>query len=262
MLNYIRSELYRARHNKDILSMPFIFGGLILLMNLFLYMGKSIEHFRYSSTSFSYSMIVSMPMIYCYVAADIAAVMYEGDRKNGIKKNSIAWGGSRTELLAARCIVSLITAIVILALVLPVYIVSAVILLTPGGPVLLEDVLMELPAVFLCGIASLILAVVLMELFDKSIFSVLTWIGIMVVLPVILLLAGELLGENGGLLTDIAMWMPQNFFSSGVGMQVTMSLCEPVWNTAAGMARCLIAGGAGILIFGGAGALLIRKKEY
>lgn len=261
MLNYIKSEFYRVRHNGDILSMPVIFGGLVLLMNAALYLCKDMENFRYGSTSFSYSMIVSMPMIYCYVAADIAAVLYEGDRKNGTKKNSIAWGLSRLEIFGAKCIVSLAAALGVLAVVLPVYIGSAALLLPSGGPTTLEDVLLELPAVSLCGIASLILAVVLLEVFDKSILSVVAWIAIMVILPKALLLPGLFLGERGGLLTELAMWMPQNFFSAGVGMQVNLSECSPVWNTAAGMARCLIAGAAGIVIFGGAGVVLLKKKE-
>ena len=60
-------------------------------------------------------------------------------------------------------------------------------------------------------------------------------------------------------LLDVAMWMPANFLSAG--MQVNMSQCITVWDTAEGMAKCLLSGAAGILAFGAAGVLLLRKRE-
>ena len=40
-----------------------------------------------------------------------------------------------------------------------------------------------------------------------------------------------------------------------------MSECITVWDTAEGMAKCLLSGAAGILAFGTAGVLLLKKKE-
>ena len=258
MLNYIKSELYRVWHVKIILTMGGVFAGLTLAMNLVLFLLKDMEHFRYGITSFSFSMLVAYPMLYCYVAADVAASLYEGDKKNGTERNSIAAGISRMEIFVGKCLVSLLTALAILVLVLPVYIGSACLLLPPTGPVTVADMLMELPAVALCGISAIVLAVLLLEVFDKSIVSILTWIGIMIALPKALLLAGMLLGTGDDLLTRIAMWMPQNFF---MGMDVNMSQCTPIWDTAAGMGKCAAAGAIGIVLFGLGAVLLLRKKE-
>lgn len=258
MLNYIKSELYRVWRIKTILTMGGVFAGLILLMNFVLFLLKDVEYFRYGITSFSFSVIVAQPMLYCYVAADVAATLYEGDRRKGVERSSIAGGISRMEIFAGKCLVSLLTALGILALVLPVYIVSAVLLLNPAGPTTVGDMLMELPAVALSGIASIILAVFLLEFFDKSIVGILAWIVIMIVLPKAFLLSGILLGSRGDMLTRIAMWMPQNFF---MDMEVTMSQCAPIWDTAAGMEKCVIAGAAGIVIFSLGAVLLLRKKE-
>ena len=259
MLNYIKSELYRVWHVKIILSTAGIFSVIVFVMNFALFLFKDMEHFRYGITSFSFSMIVSMPMIYCYVAADIAATLYEGDRKNGMRQNSVANGISRMEIFAGKCIVSLITALAILAIILPVYIFSAVLLLKPAGPVTVGDMLMELPAAAPAGIASVILAVLLLEAFDKAILSILAWIGIMVVMPKVFLVFGMIFGTRGDVLTSIAMWMPQNFFSAG--MQVNMSECVAIWDTPAGMGRCILAGAAGIVIFSAGAVLMLRKKE-
>jgi len=259
MLNYIRSELYRSARSVEIKETAFVFTLLVLAMNLVLFFMKDLEGFRYSGTSFSFSNLVGMPMIYCYVAADVAAMLYEGDRKNGTRGNSISCGISRLELFAGKCIVSFLTALTILVIVLPIYLFSATLLLEHTEPVLVSDMLMELPAVVLPATAALILAVLLLELFDKTVFSILAWLGIIVFLPKILLLAGMAAGDQFPLLMELSMWLPVNFFS--VGMQVNMSVCQPIWGTVGGMARCLISGAVEIVLFGAVGALLLRKKE-
>lgn len=259
MLNYVKSELYRASRSPEIRETAAVFMGLVLLMNIVLHLFKGLEHFRYGITSFSYSMAVAMPMIYCYVASDVAVMLYEADRRNRTEQNSIAYGMSRLELLAGKCIVSLAVSFVILALIIPVYVCSAELLLDSAGPTTVSDLLMEIPAMSLIAIASLILANVLLEVFDKSIVSILAWLAILVFLPKALLLAGMALADRSALLLDIALWLPANFLA--METRVNMSECAAVWDTAQGMAKCLITGGAEIVVFGIIGVLLLRKRE-
>ena len=47
MLNYIKSEFYRAAHSAEIRGTALGLGGIVLLMNLVLYLMKDLEHFRY-----------------------------------------------------------------------------------------------------------------------------------------------------------------------------------------------------------------------
>lgn len=259
MLNYIKSELYRASRSLEIRETAIVFMGLVLLLNIVLYLFKGLEHFRYGITSFSYSNVVAMPMIYCYVAADIAVMLYEADRRNRTEQNSVAFGMSRLELLAGKCIVSLVVSFVILVMILPVYICSTELLLDSAGPTTVADLLMEIPAMSLIATASLILANVLLEFFDKSIVSILVWLGILVFLPKILLLAGMALAGKSTFLLDIALWLPANFLT--MESHVNMSECTAIWDTAQGMAKCLISGGVGILVFGAVGVALLRKRE-
>lgn len=259
MLNYIKSELYRAFHSSEIRETAIVITGLVFLMNLVLYLFSGMEHFRYGITSFSYSMLVASPMIYCYVAGDVTVMLYEADKRNGTMGNSIACGISRTEIFAGKCIVSLLTSLGILLIVLPVYIASAMLLLPKAGPVEIKDLILEIPAVSLVAAAALLLAVVLLEIFDKVLVSILIWFGVLVFIPKALLLVGMYLSDQSNVLLNMASWMPANFFS--VEMQVNMSECIPVWNTPEGMAKCLISGGLGILIFGIAGILSLRKRD-
>ena len=258
MLNYIKSELYRALHSKEIHGTAIGLLAIILSMNLVLFLMKDVEHFRYGSASFSYSMLVSVPMMYCYVAADVAVMLYESDRRNGTMGNSIAHGISRMQLFAGKCIVCFTVSLILLAAALPVYIGSAS-LLHAQGPTTAQDMLLEIHAMSLIATGSLILAVVLLDLFQNSFFSVRTWLTVMLLLPKLLLFAGMLLPFGGDALMDAAMWMPANFIPAGT--RVNMSECVTIWDTGAGMARCLLSGAAGILVFGLAGVLLLRKRD-
>ena len=258
MLNYIKSELYRALHSKEIHGTAIGLLAIILSMNLVLFLMKDVEHFRYGSASFSYSMLVSVPMMYCYVAADVAVMLYESDRRNGTMGNSIAHGISRMQLFAGKCIVCFTVSLILLAAALPVYIGSAS-LLHAQGPTTAQDMLLEIPAMSLIATGSLILAVVLLDLFQNSFFSVLTWLTVMLLLPKLLLFAGMLLPFGGDALMDAAMWMPANFIPAGT--RVNMSECVTIWDTGAGMARCLLSGAAGILVCSLAGVLLLRKRD-
>ena len=197
MLNYMKSELYRARHSAEIRGTAIGLLGLILFMNLILSIMSGLPHFHYGITSFSYSMLVSMPMLYCYVAGDVAVMLYESDKRNGTLGNSIAYGISRTRIFFGKCIVTFLTSLFLLLLALPVYILSAMLLLEEAGPTVVWDMLAEVPAVSLIATAALILANILLELFDNSFFSVLAWLTVMLFLPKILLFAGIVLPFGG-----------------------------------------------------------------
>lgn len=259
MLNYIKSELYRAGHSKEIHGAAMGLLGMIFFMNLILGLMKRLEHFRYGITSFSYSMVVSMPMLYCYVAFCVAIMLYEGDRRNGTLGNSVSYGLSRLEIFLGKCTVAFVTSLALLALALPVYIGSAVLLLDNAGPTTVREFLTEIPAVSLVALAALCFGVLLLETCDKLLHGMLLWLAVMVFLPKILLLAGLYFSDTSETLLNIALWLPVNFFSQGV--QVNMSQCSVLWSTPEGMGRCLIAGGTGILVIGVMAVLALRKKE-
>lgn len=257
MLNYIKSECYRAFHSKRVYLTAGLMAGLIFLYHVVLYLfQRYTPTFRYGTTSFSFSYLVSTPMVYCYLAFLIVAVLYESDAKNGTHKNSVAFGISRTSLFIGKCATSLITALIILISTLAVYLASAFLLLEHTGPVTVADLFLEIPAVSLVAVSALILGVFFLEFFDKTTTAILTWFVIMLFLPKIILY----LSMKLTFLWPVALWLPANFFS--VEMYVNMENCMTVWDTAAGMMKCLICGGVSILLFGLISILCLRRKEF
>ena len=235
MLNYIRSECYRALRSKEIHGTALGILAILLAQNLILYMMKDVEHFRYAITSFSYSMLVGMPMMYCYIAADVTVMLYESDRKNGTLGNSISFGLSRTEIFAGKCITCFATSFLLLLIALPAYIGSTELLLPASCPTTVRELLLEIPAMSLIATSALILAVALLDCFENSFFSIVTWLTVMIFVPKTLYLAGMFLSPGTDFLLDIAMWMPSNFLYAG--STVNMSECVTFWSTPAGMGK-------------------------
>lgn len=258
MMNYIKSEIYRVSHTISIYCFTAILAGLSFLLNAVLGWFGRIDgaSFPYDTTSFSFSNLVANPMFFCVMGAVIEIILYEGNRKNGNLRNTIAFGISRTKVFAGECIVATITAIASLILVLAVYIVSAFAFLEHTGPVSLMDLLTEVPAIFLIAVAVLISGIVCIEAFGKSSTGIIIWFVIWFIIPKIFFYLGLRLDT----IHSIAMWMPENFFGIS-GMRVNMSQSVTAWGTAEGMAKCLISGVAGSVLFSLLGVVVLRKRE-
>ncbi len=256
MLNYIKSEFYRITHSAMLYAVGFAFAAAPTLMNIMLYcFTLSKPDYPFSTTSFSFSNVVANPMIFCVAALFLVYALYEGNKKNGNLKNAIASGLSRGKIFIGQVIVCLVVSIIFLAITAMVYIFSARLLLRIEGPVTAFDLIMEILAVAPITVAALILSVVVVMRFDKSIMGIIWWLCILFFVPQLLLYIGIEIEP----VREIAMWLPRNFFS---GMQVNQTVCAPIWDAADGLAKCLISGFIGIIVFGIYGIVSLRKKEF
>lgn len=256
MLNYIKSELYRISHSAAIYITALIMAALPLIMNLVLYFFAAYDpNFPYSTTSHSFSYLVSEPMLFCYCTVIIVSILYENERKNGNLKNVIAFGISREKIFIAQFLISFLVSTIILIITETVYILSALFLLKHEGPANVMDMLHEIVAVFPIALAALVLGITVLHMFEKSIVGILVWLCILVLIPEVLFY----ISLAAKPIQKIVMWMPQNFFNL---MRVNMAQCNPIWDTTQGLAKCLISGTIGFVIFAAAGILSIRKKEF
>lgn len=96
MFNYIKSEFYRITHSAMVYAVGFAFMAAPTLINIMLYcFTLSKPDYPYSTTSFSYSNVVSSPMLFCVAALFLVFALYEGNKRNGNLKNVITTGISR-----------------------------------------------------------------------------------------------------------------------------------------------------------------------
>lgn len=255
MLNYMKSEIYRAVHSPAVYITALVFAAMPLCLNLVLYaFGAADPGFPYATTSFSFSNVAANPMIFAYGALVVVYVLYEGSRKNGSMKNAVAYGIARHKIFAVQCIVSFLVSLVLLCLTEAVYVGSAYLLLEEQGAVNAADMAGSAVAAFPVAAAALVLGVVSVQAAERGFAGLVIWLCVMSFIP-----QGFLyLGLQVDALWGAAMWMPHNFFST---MTVNQSVCEAVWDTGAGLARCWIAGAAGIVIFSAIGLYVMRKKE-
>lgn len=252
MMNYIKSEFYRVTRTGSIYLLTGILVLLTLTLNFCLYFFSA----RYTTSSFSYSFLVSNPMVFGSMGAVIGFLLYEGNKRDGNLKNTVSFGISRTAVFLGECIVSVATSVLVMVIVLGVWIGSVLVLLPQTGPVTLNDVLSEVPAVFLIAAACIISALVCVNFFEKASVGIMVWLVIWFLTDKVILY----LGMRFAFFYRIAMWLPGNFF--GINQQhVNLSQCITVWDTPDGMLKCLISGIAGTLIFTLSGIALLRKRE-
>lgn len=257
MMNYIKSELYRVFHGRAIYGFTGILAVLAVLFNVVSHVFQILDvQFLYGNTSFSYSNLVASPMLFGVMGAVVAMLFYEGNRKNGNLKNTVAFGISRIEIFVGECVVSLLASIFSMIFIVALYILSAETLLEKAGPVELGDLLTEIPAVFLVAAACMISAIVCIEMFEKNSTGIIVWMAVWFFIPNVLFY----LGFRFDAVHKLAMWLPYNFLSSR-GMIVNTRQCITAWETAQGMIKCLVTGGVNTLVCLIAGIALLRKRE-
>lgn len=255
MLNYMKSEWYRLTHTKDLGIYTAVASGLILAMNVVLSLSRRLPGFRYGTARFSLTFLISGLMVLCYAGAVWVELLFSGQKKNGIIKNGVAYGISRTQIFVGNCVIGSAAALISLTVITAVWVGSAALLL--DGPVrpyvgiMLRGIGAQLPF----AVACVIFYLGLQQYFEKNVTGALIWFSVVCVIPKILQLAGLRIP----VLARIAGWMPQGYLSTEVTMN--MSALDCLWMYRAGLTKCLTAGFVGIAVFLTVGVLLNRRKD-
>ena len=88
MLNYIKGEGYRITHSRGMYVAAGIASGLLVLMNLVLYISnQNITNFPYGLMSFSLNNLIANLQILFISGFVVAALLFGDERKNGTLKN-------------------------------------------------------------------------------------------------------------------------------------------------------------------------------
>ena len=107
----------------------------------------------------------------------------------------------------------------------------------------------------LMAVASEVFILALLTVFEKELMAYLIWYLVMAVIPKVCML----IGLKSSLFRTIATWMPCNYLSSEV--IINMSGWECMWETPEGVAKCLISGAIGLLVFLLLGLHVCKKQE-
>lgn len=256
MINYIRSEFYRILHTKEIYLFNLLLTAGVLALNGGIHAAAAtLPNIRYANVKFVLSFLTGSMDFLFIAGAVLAVLLFSGDRKNGVMKNAVAYGMSRTSLFFGKCIVSFVMALASMVLLTAVYIVSAILLLEgPAQPyveLMLEGIAANLPF----AAAALILAVAFIQFFEKELIVGLAWMAVIYLIPSICYSTGFQFKT----MAEIAAWMPRNYLMTEVTAGMNGYAC--LWSEPEGAAKCLIAGVIGIVVFLSLGILINRRKE-
>lgn len=256
MINYIRSEFYRILHTKEIYLFNLLLTAGVLALNGGIHAAAAtLPNIRYANVQFVLSFLTGSMDFLFIAGAVLAVLLFSGDRKNGVMKNAVAYGMSRTSLFFGKCIVSFVMALASMVLLTAVYIVSAILLLEgPAQPyveLMLEGIAANLPF----AAAALILAVAFIQFFEKELIVGLAWMAVIYLIPSICYSTGFQFKT----MAEIAAWMPRNYLMTEVTAGMNGYAC--LWSEPEGAAKCVIAGVIGIVVFLSLGILINRRKE-
>ena len=247
MLNYTKSELYRIVHGRELYLFTGVLCAIVLLSSVLLWAMASTPDFPYATVRL-------LPSLFL-LAGLLVWVLFADDRKDGTFKNAVADGCSRRDLFVGKCLVSTGLGLASMMVILAVYVGSAVLLLegpADAVPILLKGVAAALPFTVAC----VVLGVAVCSVLPKTSAAFLVWLAIVAIMPSALHAVGMVVEPVGAL----ASWLPYNFFSNEVAINQS-GLAEFLWDTPAGLAKCLIAGFAGVAVFGIAGLWRASKRE-
>ncbi len=251
MLNYIKSEFYRLFHSLSTWITLGIFAGLALLINCGLAIFAAVQpEWGYGNTTFSMQFLLQLPTIYIIAAPILVYILYEGCGKNGVYKNVVAFGVSREKILLGQLVVSLAFCLGVMLVTLGVYFASAYALLRYDSVMTSADVVRQALCVLPSAVASLVLAILCVNLTVRGVIGILIWMGVFLLVPYVC----QWIGYEVDFFARLASWMPVNFMD----LQNAQSL---FWETGDGIMKSLVSGAAGIVIFGVVGWLVLRKKE-
>ncbi len=256
MYNYVKSEWYRITHSSTIYVFTGILAGLALLLNAVLYLLNNAEAgFQYGTATFSLSNLANMSILF-YAGLVLVSLIFSGEKKNGVLKNPIAFGISREEMFVGKCIVGTAVSVCSLAVILVVYIGSAVLLLEPGvEPNAVPIILKGIVCTLIMAVAFEVLTIALSIFFENDIVAFIMWYLIMAVIPQIC----SIIGLKSDLFRNIAAWMPYNYLRGEVVVNMNGWIC--LWETPEGMAKCLISGVIGLIVFLLLGLRICKKQE-
>lgn len=255
MLNYMKSEWYRILRGKEIYLFTGILCAIVLAVNVLLWVMASTPDFPYSTVRFSMSNLISSLGMLFFGAGLLVLVLFADDRKDGTFKNAVAYGLSRRSLFAGKCVVSAVLGLASMVLVLAVYVGSAVLLLEGSAESvvwLLKGVVAALPFTVAC----IVLAVAACATLSKTPSAALVWLAIVSIIPTVLNMIGLVVEP----VAAVASWMPANFFTNEVAI-TQGGMAQFLWDTPAGLAKCLISGFVGIAVFAAVGFWRAEKIE-
>lgn len=255
MFNYIKSELYRVKHSKNIFVMGGICTAILLALNIVLGIyGRKYSDFGYSTTAFSFSMVASVVVVVFIFTLCLGSMVFADEYKNKTIMNSVAYGYSKISIYIGKIIVSTLVAAVLLTAALAVYTGSAYLLLENSGMEPLSYLLISYVANIPVLLAGLWGAITLLFLVNSVGGAIWSWLGLFLGVPIVC----EILGMKIEFFAEISKWLVYGILQEVI---VTEDGYLPVYMTEEGLFRCLLAGFIGIAVFLLLGTLGVRKKE-
>ena len=221
MLKLIRADLYKSFHRMYL----FIFMTVMAVLAVFLNSVLAVAHGSLEDSIGLASTLLVYPLFLISMFADI--VMAEENKEHTVK-NTISYGVTRTQLLLAKMIGTVLVAFSVAFVTVSVYMVSAFALLRPAksdlAPVL-SDFFLRLGVALLIYLAAAVLAALLAAVVKRNAMFTFAYFGILLV-PVLLFKLMNLLDPFFGRMMYLTMFMQSQVIAAAPQEQLWYAVCN------------------------------------
>jgi ABC-2 type transport system permease protein len=257
MSSYLKSEFYRLIHNKWSYLFIGICSLLLLSSNIVLAAVKSTDSsFQYANTYFSFSNAYTNMLMVFILCILVAIMIFGNEHNNHTMKNSITYGIPRGTIFIGKFFIQIIYAIIALAIISAVHILSGYLMLENSGPkqfeIYLRTCLACLPF-FIFGLAT---ANTFAFVIEGTGGAVAASCGIMFAFPLVC----NLLAMRFQVFRKLAELLPMNVISSTKYDMVKKTITM-FWDKKDGLLNCWALGIIQTVLIVGIGYLLFRRKE-
>lgn len=207
MLNYIRSELYRSIHNRNLKIVIGVFLGMIcLLLGALVYFGKVEATFPYANTRFALGNIYNQMGYLLVIIVILAMVIDDNEGKNHTIKHSIAFGIERNTIYFGRFLVQALVCTTIYIVMTFVHTIFSFLLLEHSEVGELGHLLRIGIGGYTCLLAGLAIAYYFIMKYENQSIAISWALIVIVVIPTVF----NLIGKKIELIRKIASVLPYN----------------------------------------------------
>lgn len=251
MLNYIKSECYRALRNRNFKILVVVCALLMAAMVVVLKFSSSTPTFPYANTRFALGNIYMQMNLLLAVTIVVSAFMHDNEEKYHTIKHSVAFGIPRTVIFMGRFMVQAIASILIYLVLVGGFTALSFGMLHHQNAGELTSLINVSLGSFTCLMAGLAVTHYFLMITENQSTAMVSALTVLIIVPTI----GNLLGRKVALIQKVMELFPLNVITYGG------PLIEVEGDVNMGIIKSLLIGACWLAAFLALGVIRFQKKE-
>lgn len=252
MMNYMKSEFYRAIRNRNLwILLAACTGLMVLAVGLLGYFKHTDVHFPYGNTRFALSNIYMQMGIALIISVIFAGFIHDSEEKQHTIKHSVAFGLKRSTIFLGRFFVQAIVSSVLYVILVSFFAGISFLFLQHSNQGEIDSLIRISAGSITCLLAGLAITHYFLMITESETVAYLQAFGVLMILPILC----NIIGRKIDVIKNLAVVFPYNVIAADG------ALVSGDGDIGKAMLSSLLIGSVWVLIFLVAGVLQFQKKE-